>query len=262
MILHVAIFWGIRWNPSLQVKREECVLSIDLNRVDTDPLPKSLDMAPLLPPPPIKIKRQEIKPHVPLVASKVPLPPMPIKERAVTPDPPLIYKGFKNPLHTQLFHAPDPLEKEIPRMVGRVSKGMERPKGSFSLPVPRYQPTVFPYVEQSRELLDLPGSVIEGSGLDSYLAAIREKIERSKRYPYAVRRLNLQGKVGIVFKFGRDGRLIGPVRVRASSGIRILDQAAMDCVRRAAPFPPFPDGSVAKELVLSIDIKFRLKESL
>lgn len=66
-------------------------------------------------------------------------------------------------------------------------------------------------------------------------------IARFERYPKAAQRHHLQGTVRTVFKIGRDGRLLD-VRVAISSGQPILDQAAIDTIRRAEPLPPIPSG--------------------
>lgn len=64
--------------------------------------------------------------------------------------------------------------------------------------------------------------------------ALREKIERSKRYPPLARANRWQGQVLVQFSVRRDGHLIDP-RVAESSGHLVLDQAALETVREASP---------------------------
>jgi protein TonB len=60
-----------------------------------------------------------------------------------------------------------------------------------------------------------------------------------QRYPRAAERQHLQGTVHTEFSMDRGGKVIN-VRIRRSSGQPILDQAAIDTIRRAEPLPPIP----------------------
>lgn len=60
-------------------------------------------------------------------------------------------------------------------------------------------------------------------------------------YPDAARRNGLSGALILVVAIRADGSL-HDVRIRASSGQSVLDTAAEEIVRRAAPFDPFPDS--------------------
>jgi protein TonB len=69
------------------------------------------------------------------------------------------------------------------------------------------------------------------------LAQIRRRIEGAKRYPEAARREGIQGNVHVRFRVREDGQ-VDTVEVARSSGSRLLDDASLDTIRRAAPFPP------------------------
>jgi protein TonB len=64
--------------------------------------------------------------------------------------------------------------------------------------------------------------------------ALREKIERTKRYPHLARANRWQGQVLVQFCVRQDGHLVDP-RVAESSGHLVLDQAALETVREASP---------------------------
>lgn len=71
------------------------------------------------------------------------------------------------------------------------------------------------------------------------------QIERHKRVPEGAR-----GRSGIVkaaFGMDREGRLT-EARIIASSGSAALDQAALDLIRHAQPFPAPPVGMREREL--------------
>jgi TonB family protein len=93
-----------------------------------------------------------------------------------------------------------------------------------------------------------PGAAGSGTGpgaggrpgpldLGDLLARIRQRIEAVKRYPEDARRDSIQGTVNVRFRVRADGQLERVELVR-SSGSRVLDEASLETIRRAAPFPP------------------------
>jgi periplasmic protein TonB len=83
-----------------------------------------------------------------------------------------------------------------------------------------------------------------------FLKALESHISRYQRYPEAARRDRVHGKVQLVFSMLRDGT-VTDVRIESSSGYSVLDQAAIDTIRRAAPLPRIP-----AELPERLDILF------
>lgn len=80
------------------------------------------------------------------------------------------------------------------------------------------------------------------SGVAVYLDAWRHRIERigTANYPLdIVRRAHLSGSPVLEVRIGSDGRLVDAI-VSRSSGHLALDQAAINILRLAAPFEPFP----------------------
>jgi len=65
---------------------------------------------------------------------------------------------------------------------------------------------------------------------------VREHLERFKYYPASARRRGIAGDVEVAFYLRPDG-MAEQVLVLASSGYDILDQAALETVSRAQPFP-------------------------
>ncbi|HLQ13791.1 MAG TPA: TonB family protein [Steroidobacteraceae bacterium] len=79
------------------------------------------------------------------------------------------------------------------------------------------------------------------SNLAPYLDAWRRKIERlgTLNFPSAARRGELSGSPVIEVTLGQDGRLLD-ASVQRGSGYPQIDQAALDILRLASPFEPFP----------------------
>jgi len=82
---------------------------------------------------------------------------------------------------------------------------------------------------------------------------IRALIERHKRFPDAAKR---NGRVVLNVRVNRDGALQG-VAIQKSSGDAALDAAALDAVRRAAPFPPAPKTLPGPTFLFALPISFR-----
>lgn len=84
-----------------------------------------------------------------------------------------------------------------------------------------------------------------------YLGKLRDVLEKSKINP----RSRLAGTVWVKFKVGPDGELISR-EITDSSGSKVLDDAAMAALDRAAPFPPMPNDVAEEPMVVSVPFKF------
>ena len=91
------------------------------------------------------------------------------------------------------------------------------------------------------------GEVGPGSGagpadgaLNPVLIEIRRRIERAKRYPHLAEQSGFEGKSLVHFKINDQGRPEN-VFLKTSSGFEVLDQEALDTIRRAAPYPVYPN---------------------
>ncbi len=99
---------------------------------------------------------------------------------------------------------------------------------------------------------------LAGADLEAYQEMLRARVERVKRYPPAAKRRHEEGRVTLHFSLGPDGRLL-ELKVAASSRSPDLDQAALEAVRRAAPYPPLPAELARKgRLALALTIAFEL----
>lgn len=79
----------------------------------------------------------------------------------------------------------------------------------------------------------------------------------ARRLSSAVRpqRSRERGQVVISFTVGRSGSVSG-IRIARGSGSQALDQAAIDTVNRAAPFPPIPDAAGRASWTFSLPVAF------
>ncbi|MFM0319856.1 TonB family protein [Paraburkholderia nemoris] len=99
-----------------------------------------------------------------------------------------------------------------------------------------------------------PPAVVGMSGIPTdYVNQVYARInaQATNRYPRAARVRQLQGRVRYTVTISPDGRLLD-CRLQ-SSGEPVLDQAAEDAIRAAAPFPRLPDlGGTSYQLTGAI----------
>ena len=103
----------------------------------------------------------------------------------------------------------------------------------------------------SNSTTDNAAAAAKAKYMEQHFAYIKEMIEKEFVYPRIARRRGLEGKVIVSFVICEDGTVHG-INIVESSGHKILDNNAIACVKRAAPFPPPPARA---ELVFPITYK-------
>jgi len=73
-----------------------------------------------------------------------------------------------------------------------------------------------------------------------YETEIRARVNRALVFPRSLAVRLLLGETMLSFAVASDGHLDGPVAITKSAGYEEFDRAAVDAVRRAAPFPALP----------------------
>lgn len=90
-----------------------------------------------------------------------------------------------------------------------------------------------------------------------YAPILLDWLGRHRDYPRTARLRRQEGTPRIALTLDRSGRLLG-LELSQPSGHDLLDQAALDMARRAAPFPPpqLPPGSERATFI--VPVQFRL----
>jgi protein TonB len=126
---------------------------------------------------------------------------------------------------------------------------------SRSLEIARLEATIDKRLEayQQRPRRKFFGARVEEFRFARYVEDWRAKVERigEMNYPQAARDERKYGSLVVTVAIKADGSL-EDVEIRRSSGVRILDQAAIRIVRLAAPYAPFPPEIAKDTDVLSI----------
>jgi len=90
-----------------------------------------------------------------------------------------------------------------------------------------------------------------------YFDMLRLKIESKKEYPSAAQKRQIEGRVVVGFTIDPDGRVTSAEIVQ-SSRHSALDQAALNAVKTASPFPRPPAKMFDGPLEMKITIMFEL----
>lgn len=88
----------------------------------------------------------------------------------------------------------------------------------------------------------------------AYLGKLRTHLERHKINP----RTQLIGTAVVMFSVGANGEITSR-RIAKSSGSKVLDDAALASIERAAPFPPIPSDLNRSHLEVSVPFKFTVR---
>jgi TonB family protein len=216
---------------------------------------------------PIQVPPAEIKPAEALHPETPPPPVPPKTAKAISK--PLITKGKqariseKNlPIPRSPAAAGNILEKtepaastEIPSDAFAVGDGENYAGGTTSSSGQNEQPVLNPPEVKSSEPIETDASPYGSQ--EAYLNMVRAAIEKSKRYPAIAITRQIEGRVRVRFVLDTDGR-VHDVTVVEKCRYDMLDQAAIEAVRSAAPFPKPPASLFKKAIPLDLMIAFEL----
>ena len=162
----------------------------------------------------------------------------------------------------QAAEVPQPVEEIKPELTDVVTstegKHEEQAMPEEPKPVEEERPQEVPVKEQAPQVATLieqsSGAAQEGGDTTqrlAYLGQVRKTLERSKVNP----RSTMSGTVLLKFTVGPKGELLSRT-VQRSSGSKVLDDAAMAALDRAAPFPPLPQEIASGPLEVQVPFRF------
>jgi protein TonB len=162
----------------------------------------------------------------------------------------------------QAAEVPQPVEEIKPELTDVVTstegKHEDQVMAEEPKPVEEERPQEVPVKEQAPQVATLieqsSGAAQEGGDTTqrlAYLGQVRKTLERSKVNP----RSTMSGTVLLKFTVGPKGELLSRT-VQRSSGSKVLDEAAMAALDRAAPFPPLPQEIASGPLEVQVPFRF------
>ena len=104
-----------------------------------------------------------------------------------------------------------------------------------------------------------PAEALDAGTLAQYRLQLISVAKRYKRYPRVAMDNNWEGTAEIRMIVGANG-MIASLVVRKGSGYEVLDQEALQWIRKAKPLAPIPASLRGKEFTVDIPVIFNLKE--
>jgi protein TonB len=203
-----------------------------------------------------------------IVIKKVQPPPRPQVQpkRQVVPPPPRRQKvrRRKKPRarrrrrkRRRVVKKPRPIPKPVPQPKPRREVPPPRPV----IP-PRAVARATPEPVPRRKVVEEPAprqAPARRVNLRPYGRALYRSIMRHKRYPRMAVRMGYEGKVLLLIRVTREGKLLGEPRVLRPSGYAMLDQEAVRMIKAAAPWPAMPAGFSRPYKSFRLPVRFRLR---
>ncbi len=146
----------------------------------------------------------------------------------------------------------EPLEQVVQPPPPQQQADVTLPQQEQKIEKPEPQP-----VTPAPETRALPKNAHVGefteAGSNAYNALVFGHLQRFKRYPAAAH--GASGGVLVRFALNRAGEVISS-EVSKSSGNSALDHEALDILRRASPFPPFPTAKPGTQDIYIAPVNF------
>ncbi|MBK8018667.1 MAG: TonB family protein [Betaproteobacteria bacterium] len=109
------------------------------------------------------------------------------------------------------------------------------------------------------EIAPVPGTgAVDRAALEAYGLRLSREIGKDQRYPKRAQMTGQQGTTEVLVRMGRDAK-IKDVTVAKSSGFALLDEEAIEKVKRVRTLPRPPDDFKGREFTVMIPIVFRLE---
>jgi protein TonB len=221
ILLHVAILLGL---PEL----------IEAQRQAWFPAPLSARLVQPPPPPPAQPEPRQAEPS-PVLAKPAPrAAPAPAK-----PKPAPAAAATESPWTEPAIAAPPPASTPAATAIDAApAKAEPRPAAPAAAPAPAFD---------------------EAATVAQYRIALMQVAGGLKTYPRIAQENNWEGRVELRLTIGAGGN-ISALTVKRGTGYAVLDQAALDMLRRAQPKTPLPAGLRGREFTLEVPVVFGLKE--
>lgn len=159
--------------------------------------------------------------------------------------------------------APTPALVQAPTAAPAVP-GVERPR----TPEPVSAPSTGVVAAPTAKLDSVPAAApaapaasdsADPATLGQYRIAIISAARRYKRYPRLAIDNNWEGQAEIRMVIGVDGN-IASITIKSRSGFDVLDQQALEMIRKAKPLTPIPPALRGRGFTIDVPVVFSLKE--
>ena len=144
--------------------------------------------------------------------------------------------------------------RQIPEQAAKPPATAASTPGSSNLQSPRLMRQEKSEAEEEQGIEAQPDPDV----LQRYLQEVVKKIDARKTYPRQARSKGWQGTVIIKVQIVSDGT-VAQLELATPSAYDTLNKAALEAIKKARPFPKFPDEMKSPSLTINIPIQFTLK---
>lgn len=116
----------------------------------------------------------------------------------------------------------------------------------------------FAAVELKTEELDFSLRASQRDELSAFRNKIREKIEKTKKYPSLAKKSKFEGSIEVEFCLLKDGK-VKEISIMSPSKYEILNNAAVEAIKKAEPYPEIPKSLSQSQIWIEIKVTFELK---
>ena len=196
---------------------------------------------------------KEKSPEPPKPEIKKPEPPKPEVKKPEPPKP----EVKKEPLP-----APDKTPTTVPLSKPPVSVTPKEEQVSETNPKPEANPTRVitkaADTPQETKTVNAPSPEKVTAATNDYSSLLAAAIAKYKQYPKIAQMRGWQGLIIIELQLNPQGGVIYS-QIKKSSGYDVLDQEALEMIKRASPFPQPPEALRNKNFTVLVPISFKLE---
>jgi len=221
--------------------------SVEEKVVRPEPEPPPLPRAEIVPPQP----RPEVRAEPPPVSVEPRPEPPPLPAVEPRPEP-------RQEPRAEVRPEPQAVPKEAPPPAQDAQPRIEPETPPVQLPSPPVVATVPPAPSQPVVQSKEPSPSADPSLLLTYGQSISKEIRRYQKYPPVAQRKGWEGTAEVLLQIAPDGKVTN-ITLGKSSGRSILDEEALNMVRKASPLPPAPQNLRGRELTVTVPIVFKLQ---
>lgn len=222
---------------------------------DPPPIPRA-EIAPPLPrpeplPEPVAMPKPESRPE-PRIEPKIEVKPEARVEPRAEPPPVERVESLPEP-RTEVRPEPQTVPRVEP-LPPPVAVAPVQPE-PVAVPVPPPPPSQPAALKKESSV-----PAVESSLLLTYGQSISKEIKRYQKYPPVAQRRGWEGTAEVLLLIAADGKVTS-ITLGKTSGRPVLDEEALNMVRRASPLPQAPQTLRGRELTVTVPIVFKLQES-
>ena len=154
------------------------------------------------------------------------------------------------------IETPQPIKKVEP-VQKKITPIIDKNATSIAQPIPKEVAPPAPAEAISKTLNIVPQEQVT-QHLESYSSLLANAIAKYKQYPKIAQMRGWQGTVIADLEIDSKGSVVS-VKIKKSSTYEVLDNEALEMIKKASPFPTPPESLRGKNFNVLVPISFKLE---